>query len=86
MMIMGEVICVYRILPDSPDDFEIVKKALESMEPNRLEEEPVAFGLKALKFTKIIPDGPGNLEELEKKLNSVDGVGSVENLVTTRAM
>ena len=83
---MGDVICVYRIMPGSPEDFEGVKKALEAMEPNRLEEEPVAFGLVALKFTKIIPDGPGNLEALEKKLSDIEGVGSVENIRTSRAM
>ncbi len=83
---MGEVICVYRIMPGSPDDSEGVKKALEALKPNRLEEEPVAFGLVALKFTKIIPDGPGNLETLEKKLSDIEGVGSVENIRTSRAM
>ncbi len=83
---IGEVICVYKIMPESPETFEKVKKALEAMEPNRLEEEPVAFGLKAVIFTKIIPDGDGVLEELENKLNGIDGVGSVENIRTSRAM
>lgn len=86
MIQIGEVICVYRVMPESPEGFEKVREALESLEPNRLEEEPVAFGLKALNFTKIIPDEPGALEELENKLNSIDGVGSVENIKTSRAM
>ena len=84
--LMGEVICVYKVMPSSPDYFSRVKKALEALKPERLEEEPVAFGLVALKFTKIIPDGPGDLEELEKRLNSIEGVGSVENIRTSRAM
>ncbi len=83
---MGEVICVYKIMPDGPESFDKVKEALEAMEPNRLEEEPIAFGLKALKFTKIIPDEGGKIEELENELNEIDGVGSVENIVTSRAM
>jgi elongation factor 1-beta len=83
---MGEVICVYRIMPDSPESHERVRKQLESMEPNRLEEEPVAFGLNALIFTKIIPDEPGALEKLENMLNEVEGAGSVENVRTSRAM
>jgi elongation factor 1-beta len=83
---MGDVICVYRVMPEGPDDFDRVKKALEAMEPNRLEEEPVAFGLVALRFTKIIPDGPGDLEGLEKRLNGIEGAGSVENIRTSRAM
>ena len=83
---MGEVICVYKIMPDSPEGFDKLKSSLEAMEPARLEEEPIAFGLKALIFTKIIPDGEGVLEELENKLNDLDGVGSIENIRTSRAM
>lgn len=83
---MGDVICVYKVMPESPGDSERVRKALESLAPNRLEEEPVAFGLVAFKFTKIIPDEPGTLEELEEKLSKVEGVGSVENVKTSRAM
>lgn len=86
MIGIGEVICVYRVLAESQDGFASVKKSLEKLRPNRLEEEPIAFGLKALKFTIIIPDGPGKVEELENKLNSIKGVGSVENLITSRAM
>ena len=70
----------------NPENFESIKKTLESMEPNRLEEEPIAFGLISLKFTKIIPDKPGTLENLEKELNEIKGVGSVENIMTSRAM
>ena len=83
---MGEVICVYKVMPEAPEDSGKVKKALEAMKPNRLEEEPVAFGLVAFRFTKIIPDDAGGLEELENKLNSIEGVGSVENTMTSRAM
>jgi elongation factor 1-beta len=83
---MGEVICVYKVMPESPVDSERVRKALESLGPQRLEEEPVAFGLVAFRFTKIIPDEPGALEELENKLGRIEGVGSVENLRTSRAM
>ncbi len=83
---MGEVICVYKVMPDSIESFDKIKAALEKMEPNRLEEEPVAFGLVALKFTKIIPDGEGMLEKLENDLNGIEGVGSVENIMCSRAM
>ena len=83
---MGEVIVVFRILPDSVDSFENVKKQCEALKPERLEEEPIAFGLKALKFTKIIPDGPGVMDKLENEINSIKGLGSAENVFTTRAM
>ena len=84
--IMGEVICVYRIMPESPESHGKVMKSLQGMEPNRLEEEPVAFGLKAIIFTKIIPDEPGSLERLENELNGIEGAGSVENIRTSRAI
>ncbi len=83
---MGEVIVVFRILPDAIESFDNVKKQCEALKPNRLEEEPVAFGLKALKFTKIIPDGPGVMDKLENEINSIKGLGSAENIFTTRAM
>ncbi len=83
---MGEVICVYRIMPESPEAFESVKNSLEELKPDRLEEEPLAFGLKAIKFTKIIQDAPGALEELEEKINSIKGIGSVENIMTSRSL
>jgi len=83
---MGEVIVVFRILPDVIESFDSVKKQCEALKPNRLEEEPVAFGLKALKFTKIIPDGPGVMDKLENEINSIKGLGSAENIFTTRAM
>jgi elongation factor 1-beta len=86
VIFMGDVICVYKVMPENPEDSERVRKALESLKPQRLEEEPVAFGLVAFKFTKIIPDEPGALEELEERLNKVEGIGSVENVKTSRAM
>jgi len=83
---MGEVIVVFRIMPDGPENFEKVKKACQDLKPDRLEEEPIAFGLKALKFTKIIPDGPGVMDKLENDINSIKGLGSAENILTSRAM
>lgn len=83
---MGEVICVFRIMPESPERFEEIKKALEELKPERLEEEPIAFGLKALKFTKVIPDESGTQDELENKLESIDGIQSVETLTVSRSL
>ena len=83
---MGEVICVFRIMPDSPENFDRIKKSLQELGPERLEEEPIAFGLKSLKFTKMIPDGPGVQDELENKLESIDGVDSIETIMVSRSM
>jgi elongation factor 1-beta len=82
---MGSVIVVFRIIP-KPEQFDKVKAVLEGMKPERLEEEPIAFGLKALKFTKLVPDSAGSVEKLEKKLESVEGVSSIENVMTSRSL
>ena len=83
---MGEVILVYKIIPENMDQFDALKAKLEALEPNRLEEEPVAFGLKAFKFTKIIPDGEGVLDKLEKELNDIPEVQSCENTAMSRSL
>jgi len=65
---------------------DYVKKRLQGMKPARLEEEPVGFGIVALKFTAVIKDGPGELENLEERLGRIEKVGSCENIMTTRAL
>ena len=83
---MGEVIVVYKILPESPEKLEQVKKGLQKLNPKRLEEEPIGFGLSAIKFTTMIPDAGGYQDELEEKIRSVKGVGEIECLRASRSM
>jgi translation elongation factor aEF-1 beta len=83
---MGDVILVYKILPAEPDKFDSLKAGLEKLNPKRLEEEPIGFGLKVLKFTTMVPDEGGKQEELEEKINAIDGVGEVELEHFSRSM
>lgn len=83
---MGSVIVLYRILPDSPDNFEAVKEALEGLKPDRLDDDPIAFSLKAIKFIKMIPDAPGAEEELEKTVMAIEHVETVETISVTRSL
>lgn len=83
---MGSVIAVFRILPDSQEHAESVKAELEALKPERLEEEPLAFGLRAFKFTAVIPDSGGVMDELENKLRVVKNVNSVETLSVSRSL
>ncbi len=85
-MSVGQVICIYRVLPENPEDFEAVKKAVEAMKPQRLEEEPIAFGLKALLVTVLIPEIEGKVDEFEQKLSSVKGVKSIECIKVSRSL
>jgi elongation factor 1-beta len=83
---MGDVIMVYKVLPDGPDKLEQVKAGLEKLKPQRLEEEPIGFGMSALKFTTIIPDAGGSQDELEEKISAIDGVSEIEVLRASRSM
>jgi len=82
---VGSVICVYRIMPSDPKQFEAVKKALQALKPEKLEEEPIAFGIKALRFVKLIPDAGGEIEKLENKLNSIKNI-TVEEISVSRSL
>jgi len=83
---MGDVIVVFRIIPTNMEMFDEVRKALEELKPQRLEEEPIAFGLKALKFTKIIPDEEGKMPELEGKITKIKGVQTCETVAVSRSL
>lgn len=86
VIFMGDVIIVLKILPESPEKFGKIKEELEKLNPKRLEEEEIGFGLSALKFTTIIPDAGGKQDELEEKIRSIDGVGEIEVLRCSRSM
>lgn len=83
---MGEVILVLKILPESPEALEPLKAELQKLKPERLEEEPIGFGLSALKFTKVIPDAGGEQEKMENAVRAVPGVGDVEVVMASRAL
>ena len=54
--------------------------------PDRIVQEPIAFGLVALKVSKLIEDAGGQLEAMENKLKSIDSVGGVEVIEITRTI
>ena len=83
---MGSVIMVYKILPQEPAKLAQVKKALLKLKPQRLEEEPIGFGLSALIFTTMIPDAGGVQDELEDKIRAIEGVGEFECLKASRSL
>jgi elongation factor 1-beta len=83
---MGDVIVVFRIIPKDMGMFDYVRRGLEDMEPQRLEEEPIAFGLKALKFTKLVPDEEGKMDELEERIRNIKGVQTCETVAISRSL
>jgi elongation factor 1-beta len=71
-------------MPESPEvDLEkvkedIIKSIPEGAEFHKIEEEPIAFGLVALKVMVVVGDSEGGTEKVEENLSKVKNVSSVE--------
>lgn len=91
---MANAIVTVKIMPEDPSvDLEKVKAhALNDIEhyagkgDTKVEIEPIAFGLKALKITFIVDEKLGSPEPLERKLEKIEGVNSVETVDVRRAI
>ena len=72
-------------MPESPDvDREALKAAIRAAVPvDDIKEEPIGFGLVALKVVSVVPDKAGAPDEVEKALQNLEGVGSAEILEST---
>ena len=77
---MGQVIVVFKIMPKDSDSFEVMKEQVLATigKTEKIEEEYVAFGLKALKVTVLMEDSEGGTDALESKITANEKVGSVE--------
>ena len=73
-------------MPDGPEtDLEALKNKISSAIPekaklNKIEEKPVAFGLKSLEVQIILNDREGGAEEIELELNKLENIQSVETI------
>ncbi|MBI5061625.1 MAG: hypothetical protein HZB67_04915 [Candidatus Aenigmarchaeota archaeon] len=83
---VGSVIVVFKVIPDEVESFESVKSSVEKFGPKKMEEEEVAFGLKAVKATFLVPEIDGKMDELEQNLNSIEHVGGVEVVAMSRSL
>jgi elongation factor 1-beta len=82
---VGDVAIILKIMPESPEvDREALKAAINDAVPVKdLKEEPIGFGLVALKAVVVVPDKEGAPDEVEKSLRELDGVGSAEIIELT---
>lgn len=64
---------------------KLIKEFTGETETKTLQ-EPVAFGLKALKITFVMDEAKGSTDELESKIKEVQGVNSVEVVDVRRAV
>ncbi|ACL17861.1 elongation factor 1-beta [Methanosphaerula palustris] len=78
---MGSVALILKVMPESPDvDLEALKAAMRAKVPSiqDIQEEPIGFGLKALKVMAVVSDQGGETDALEEALSSIEGVERAE--------
>ena len=90
---MANVVITLKVMPEGVDtNLEDLKKAVNSKikkfsgGDSRIEIEPVAFGLKALKFTFVSDEKKGGTDELENQIINIEGVNSVNVIDVRRAL
>ncbi|MFA6073455.1 MAG: elongation factor 1-beta [Candidatus Woesearchaeota archaeon] len=91
---MANAIVTFKIMPESPD-VDLVKvehEALKEIElhagkgDTKVEIEPIAFGLKAIKIIFIVDEKLGSPDDLALKIEKIEGVNSVEVIDVRRAI
>jgi elongation factor 1-beta len=78
---MGNVALILRVMPESPEvNLENLTKEIRTVLPGvaDIKEEPIGFGLKALKLAVIVNDQGGETDAVEQKLNAIKGVERAE--------
>ncbi|MCP3682830.1 MAG: elongation factor 1-beta [bacterium] len=90
---MANVIITLKIMPASPEsDIEaIVQKASEIITAaggnvGKVDKEPFAFGLTAIKIMFVADEASGSSDETEKKISEIEEVNSVEAVDVRRAV
>lgn len=91
---MADVILTLKIMPESPEiDLAIVEEQAKKLitefageTETKSEQEPIAFGLKALKIVFVMDESKGSTDELENKIKEIQGVNSVEVVDVRRAI
>lgn len=87
---MGKIIIVYKIFPsESSVDLEVLKEKITKQLADiasikRFAEEPIAFGLCALKVNMVLEEKEGIADETEKRMAAIEGVGQIETVGLTR--
>ncbi len=80
-------------MPESAEnDLSLVQKELEKTitefgaEYGKTDVEEVAFGLKCLKTVFLLDESRGSTDELEKEIQTIEGVGSVDVIDVRRTI
>lgn len=78
------VVCKMRIMPEDVEiDLERVSDEVRKLESDSckihsMEKKPIAFGLSALEVNLLFNDKQGGMEEIQEKIQNIDGVSEAE--------
>lgn len=78
---MGAVAVILRVMPESPEvDIEALKAAIREKIPgvSDMRDEPIGFGLVALKVATVIQDEEGATDGIESQFLDIPGVDRAE--------
>ncbi len=83
---MGDVIGLIRVMPGEVIGDDKIEKMIEDIKKvvkspaklGKIEIKDVAFGLRGLNVTVLIPDGAGGLDPIVDEISKVENVESVE--------
>ncbi len=87
---MGKIVIAYKIFPSEAGiDLEVLKEKIKKQLADiasiqQFAEEPIAFGLCALKVNMVIPEKEGILDKTEKLITDIEEVGQIQTLGMTR--
>jgi len=73
---MGDVAIILKIMPESPEvDLEELKTVIKgAVDVHDIVEEPIGFGLSALKIAVVVPDEEGVADAVQEKITAINGV------------
>ncbi|MBU5690140.1 MAG: elongation factor 1-beta [Candidatus Aenigmatarchaeota archaeon] len=86
---MGQatVIVTYKITPEGLEvNLDKLQKELEKFQPQKMEIEPIAFGLNAIIMVKVLPEIEGEADRFAEKIQSIKGVQTVDIIEMTRGL
>ncbi|MDD1715740.1 MAG: elongation factor 1-beta [Methanolinea sp.] len=78
---MGSVALIVKVMPESPEvDLQALKSAIMQKLPSvkDIQEDPIGFGLKALKVVAVVNDAAGESDSVETAIQSLPGVERAE--------
>ena len=83
---MGEVIALMRVMPGEVIDDDKLQKMIDDIKDvvkspvtlGKIEVKNIAFGLKGLNVTVLVPDDAGELDPVVETISKIENVDSVE--------